>query len=193
MSLTNPLGDHVITDPQAMRALAHPVRLAVLARLQQHGPATATQLAPHVGASPSVTSWHLRHLEKHGLVRDWDGGTDRRQRWWQAKARGFRFEMPADEEGASAARLLSNQMLEQNVETLLRWMSDVEPRLDPEGLRISGAANTGLILTADEAERIEQSIEELLAPYVLRRDTDPPADGRSVRMLRYTLVEVDDT
>jgi len=192
MSLTNPMGDHVITDPQAMRALAHPVRLAVLSRLQQHGPATATQLAPHVGASPSVTSWHLRHLEKHGLVQDWDGGTDRRQRWWQAKARGFRFEMPADEEGASAARLLSNQMLEQNVETLLRWMTDVEPRLDPEGLRMSGAANTGLILTADEVERIEQSIEELLAPYVLRRDTDPPADGRKVRMLRYTLVEVDD-
>jgi hypothetical protein len=45
-----------------MRALAHPVRLALLEQLQRHGPATASQLSPHVGATPSVTSWHLRHL-----------------------------------------------------------------------------------------------------------------------------------
>ena len=45
-----------------MRALAHPVRLAILSRLQRHGPATATELSEHVDASPSVTSWHLRHL-----------------------------------------------------------------------------------------------------------------------------------
>ncbi|MET8218925.1 hypothetical protein [Streptomyces hirsutus] len=37
-------GDRLIdtefTDPQAMRALAHPVRLAILDRLQGHVPAT---------------------------------------------------------------------------------------------------------------------------------------------------------
>ncbi len=35
------------------------MRLAILDHLQRHGPATATQLSPEVGASPSVTSWHL--------------------------------------------------------------------------------------------------------------------------------------
>jgi hypothetical protein len=74
MSLTNPYGDFELTDPQAMRALAHPVRLAILDRLQRHGPATATQLSPHVGATPSVTSWHLRHLATFGLVEDWERG-----------------------------------------------------------------------------------------------------------------------
>ena len=47
MSLRNPYGDFEITDPQAMRALAHPVRLAALSYLQKNGPATATQLALH--------------------------------------------------------------------------------------------------------------------------------------------------
>ena len=55
-----------------MRALTHPVRLAILSRLQRHGPATATELSEHVDASPSVTSWHLRHLAAFGLVRDSD-------------------------------------------------------------------------------------------------------------------------
>ena len=92
MSLKNSLGDLELTDPHAMRALAHPVRLAILEQLQRHGPATATRLSPAVGATPSVTSWHLRHLAGFGLVRDSDAGTDRRQRWWKASARGFRFD-----------------------------------------------------------------------------------------------------
>src|SRR5256885_15453657 len=76
-------GDFEITDPQALRALAHPVRLALLDRLQRHGPATATQLAPRVGATPSVVSWHLRHLASFGLVRDAAGGTSKRERRWR--------------------------------------------------------------------------------------------------------------
>jgi DNA-binding transcriptional ArsR family regulator len=82
MSLTNPLGDFEITDPQAMRALAHPVRLAILVRLQRHGPATATQLSSFVDASPSVTSWHLRHLSSFGLVEDAGPGPVARAPGW---------------------------------------------------------------------------------------------------------------
>lgn len=110
MERVNRLGDIEITDPKAMRALAHPVRLAILERLQRHGPATATRLSPDVGATPSVTSWHLRHLAGFGLVRDAEAGTDRRERRWEAAARGFRFEMPEDDEGQSAARVLSREM-----------------------------------------------------------------------------------
>ena len=72
-----------------MRALAHPVRLAILSRLQGDGPSTATALAPLVGATPSVTSWHLRHLAEHGLVRDADVESDGRQRWWEAAGHGL--------------------------------------------------------------------------------------------------------
>ena len=67
--MANPYGDIELT-PRSIRALAHPVRLAILSRLQGSGPSTATALAPLVGATPSVTSWHLRHLAEHGLVQD---------------------------------------------------------------------------------------------------------------------------
>jgi len=107
-----------ITDPQAMRALAHPVRLAILSFLQRNGPATATALAPHVGATPSVTSWHLRHLAGFGLVADADPDEvpgDRRQRWWKAKARGFSVAMGDDPEsdapdGARIVRILRHYL-----------------------------------------------------------------------------------
>ena len=195
MSLRNPYGDFEITDPQAMRALAHPVRLAALSYLQKHGPATATQLSEHVGASPSVTSWHLRHLAGFGLVVDGPppSGTDRRQRWWRAVARGFRYEMPDTPEGAEAGRLLRAEMLNQALEAAQQWLVETEPTLDPEWSRLAGSANTLVVLTPAEAEAIESAIEQLLAPYVQRRDAgETPEDARPVRYLRISLPEATD-
>ena len=125
MSLTNPYGD-VELQPQAMRALAHPVRLAILSRLQRHGPSTASRLSPDVGATPSVTSWHLRHLASFGLVRDSDAGEDARERWWESAGRGFRFAPPPDpddREGQEAYRALAEQMFLQAHELPLTWLA----------------------------------------------------------------------
>lgn len=192
MDTGNRLGDIEITDPQAMRALAHPVRLAILERLQRHGPATATHLAPYVGATPSVTSWHLRHLAGFGLVRDAEPGPDRRQRRWEAVARGFRFEAPedpGDEEGRSAARVLSQEMFLRSGDLPSRWAAEVEPALEPAWRRLAGLAHTRVVVSADELAAIGEAFERILAPYVTRDEAARPADGRGVRLLRYTLPE----
>ncbi|MFD5813971.1 ArsR/SmtB family transcription factor [Streptomyces sp. NPDC127038] len=195
MDSGNRLGDIEITDPQAMRALAHPVRLAILERLQRQGPATATQLAPDVGATPSVTSWHLRHLAGFGLVRDAEPGPDRRQRRWEAVARGFRFQAPKDpddEEGWSASRVLSREMFLRSGDLPNRWATEVEPRLEPVWRRLGGLANTRVVVSADELAAIEDAIERVLAPYVTREETAQPDDARGVRLLRYALPETAD-
>ena len=186
MSLKNPTGNFEVSEPHAMRALSHPVRLAILSRLQRYGPSTATQLAPHVGATPSVTSWHLRHLEGFGLVVDADS-PDRRQRYWKAVARGFRFEMPDDEEGRAAGHLLRDAMHTQNLGQLVRWADRVQPSLDPVWDRIAGAANTRVDVTPEEAEQILAGMEELLAPYVQRTDEELPDGAGTVRFLRYAM------
>jgi DNA-binding transcriptional ArsR family regulator len=190
MSLRNPYGDFEITDPQAMRALAHPVRLAALSWLQKNGPATATQLSEHVGASPSVTSWHLRHLATFGLVVDEQPpDADKRQRWWRAVARGFRYEMPDTPEGIEAGRLLRTEMMNQALESAQQWLVETESELDPEWDRLAGSANTRLVLTSAEAEAIEDAIEQLLAPYVQRGEEGAPEGARAVRYLRMSLPE----
>jgi DNA-binding transcriptional ArsR family regulator len=192
MSLRNPYGDFEITDPQAMRALAHPVRLAALSYLQKNGPATATQLSVHVGASPSVTSWHLRHLESFGLVSDTpppDGGSDKRQRWWKSAARGFRFRMPETPEGAEAGRMLRTELMSQALDHVQQWLSDTEPVLDAAWSRSTGSSNTLLTITLDEAEAIENAIEDLLAPYVQRGESGAPDDAHPVRLIRMALPE----
>jgi DNA-binding Lrp family transcriptional regulator len=189
MSLTNPFGDFEVTDPQAMRALAHPVRLRALSHLQRHGPATATQLAEIVDASPSVTSWHLRHLAKFGLVKDWDGGTDARERWWQSVARGFRFDLPAGAEGAAAFRQLSGQLFDTALSQARRWITEVEPQIEPDWLAHSGVSNTRLVVTPDELTQIEQGIDELLGPFVTRASVEDTTEARGVRLLRFFMPE----
>ncbi|MET8961507.1 helix-turn-helix domain-containing protein [Streptomyces sp. NPDC004074] len=185
----NRLGDIEITDPKAMRALAHPVRLALLERLQRYGPATATQLSPHVGATPSVTSWHLRHLAGFGLVRDAAAGGDRRERRWEAVARGSRVEVPEGEEGQSAAHALSRQMFAGAADLPHRWLSETEPELEPRWRRIAGLANTRVVVTAEELAAIEDAMEAVLAPYVVRDPAQRPDGSRDVRLLRYVLPE----
>ncbi|UNS95092.1 metalloregulator ArsR/SmtB family transcription factor [Streptomyces tubbatahanensis] len=192
MDADNLLGDLTVTDPKAMRALSHPVRLAILDLLRRDGPASATELAKEIDASPSTISWHLRHLAGFGLVRDSEGGSDRRYRRWEVVARGFRFEVPEDpedEEGRSAARLLSQQMFLQAGQTPVRWAADVEPGLEPVWRRLAGLANTRVVLGPDELDFIQREFERILAPFVSRDEADWPADGRRVRLLRYVLPE----
>jgi DNA-binding transcriptional ArsR family regulator len=185
--MANLYGD-IELDAQGMRALAHPVRLSILLRLQEHGPSTATALSPHVGASPSVTSWHLRHLAKHQLVHDAKRQGSGRERWWEA-ARGFRF-AATDAAGQDAQRLLSRTLEQVEGDLVGQWSAEVEPHLEREWRALAGRANTTVLLTRDELAELEHRIEELLAPFVLRKDADPsefPKDARMVRLLRYTL------
>jgi DNA-binding transcriptional ArsR family regulator len=186
--MANPYGD-VELDAQGMRALAHPVRLAILTRLQQDGPGTATGLSEHVGATPSVTSWHLRHLAKHGLVRDVERRGNGRERWWEAASRGFRVVLE-DEAGRRAARALRDALDAREGDPVGAWRRDVERSLDLAWLSLSGLADTTILVTREELERVEAAMEELLAPYVLRKDApadEVPDGARMVRIRRHVL------
>jgi DNA-binding transcriptional ArsR family regulator len=62
-------GRIVLSDPRAIRALAHPARLALLEALLAGEELTATEAASVTGLSPSATSYHLKALERWGIWR----------------------------------------------------------------------------------------------------------------------------
>ena len=74
-------GSREITDPKAMRALAHPLRLTLLEQLGRAGTLTATQAAEIVGESPANCSFHLRTLAKYGFVEEAATGQGRERPW----------------------------------------------------------------------------------------------------------------
>ncbi|HET6740226.1 MAG TPA: helix-turn-helix domain-containing protein, partial [Kribbella sp.] len=75
----------VITDPQAIRALAHPARQRVIDELYNGRVLTATECAELAGLTPSAMSYHLRALEKWGIIERADETTDGRERPWRAR------------------------------------------------------------------------------------------------------------
>lgn len=74
-------------DAAGLKALAHPLRVRMLATLRNDGPATATRLAQRLGESTGTTSWHLRQLAAHGFIEEDPERGTKRDRWWRARTR----------------------------------------------------------------------------------------------------------
>src|SRR6185312_13872143 len=84
-----------LTDPMALRAYAHPLRLRLVGLLRSEGPHTATQAAEKLGDTVPSCSFHLRQLAKYGLV-ERAPGADARERPWRATAQATSWESDSD-------------------------------------------------------------------------------------------------
>jgi DNA-binding transcriptional ArsR family regulator len=181
-----------ITDPQLMRALAHPARQAILDHLTGSGTvATATECARVAGLSPSATSYHLRELAKLGLVEEAPSRGDGRERVWRGTISGLTVE--ADREAApdaqAAAREMADVFLARNEERVRRWRdrSHEEP---PEWHRAAVVSESIVALTAEELAELNEAVLALLEPYKRWRRADPPPGARTVAV-QYRTVPVD--
>src|SRR3954451_9382135 len=82
----------VISDPRAIRALAHPARQRVIDELYNGKVLTATECAEIAGLTPSAMSYHLRALEKWGIIERAEESADGRERPWRSKAASLRID-----------------------------------------------------------------------------------------------------
>ncbi|MFI7386305.1 ArsR/SmtB family transcription factor [Streptomyces sp. NPDC049813] len=165
-----------ITDPRQLRALAHPLRLALLQYLMAVGPRTASECAAEVGASASNISWHLRHLARFGLVEPADAA-DRRERPWRAAQIGLDFgEMSADPATmAEQDALIAAGLAEE--EQLTRRFLARRDTLAPEWLAAARLDTYVLRATPQEARELTEKIDALIRPYLAAVRDDPPEDA----------------
>src|SRR6266702_5740249 len=107
-----------LTDPRALRAYAHPVRMALVGLLRTEGPLTATRAGEMLGESSGTCSFHLRQLAKYGLVEEAGGGQGR-EKPWRATTTSTVWDAAAGDtpEVAAAAGLLSRVLAEQYFES----------------------------------------------------------------------------
>jgi len=160
-----------LTDPRALRAVAHPTRLKLLGELRRVGPLTATQAGDRIGESPAGCSFHLRLLAKYGLVEEAGGGRGR-ARPWRATAMGHEWASRGPSgEPDEASDMLTRVVVERWFEESLAWVD----RRSEETEEWSEAAifeDRLLYLTPDEFRDLSRRVAELVEPYA-RRVTDP--------------------
>jgi DNA-binding transcriptional ArsR family regulator len=174
-----------LTDPRALRAVAHPVRLALIGALRREGPLTATRAGELIGESPTTCSFHLRQLAKYGLVEEAGGGRGR-ERPWQATAWFTSWPGAAsDPQLAAAVELLNSVVAERYFERVLRWLGR-RAEDSPEWQDAAHFGDNAGYFTAAELVKLGQRIDELLEPFGerLRRPELRPPDARFVNFIR---------
>ena len=153
-----------LTDATEMRALAHPVRIALLELLAREGPLTATRAGEQIGESPANTSFHLRTLAKYGFVEEAPGGTGR-QRPWQRVGQVHAFDLDFEDASAAiAANALSNFFIDRNRDRRRAWNETYASYPKP-WRDASFAYDTVTYLTEAELSAVGEQIIAILEQY----------------------------
>ncbi len=172
-----------LTDPKAMRALAHPMRLAILECLREH-PATATQIADRLGTTPGTASYHLRALARWSFIEEVGGGVGRERRW-AAKHLGVRVAAGSESNPAfqAASSALRGAILQRDAEALADFL---QREAGENELWRDDAVFSSFTLSLErpELQKLIGEILKLLAPYqVERREGRRDPDAREVRLV----------
>jgi DNA-binding transcriptional ArsR family regulator len=166
-----------LTDPRALRALAHPIRLELMGLLRRGGPLTATQAGEKIGESAASCSFHLRQLAKYGLVEEAGGGRGR-ERPWQATALSTEWASHGeDEETDAAGALLTRLVVERYMRNAIAWL-ERRDREDPQWIEAAPISDALIYMTVEELRELDENIRALLEPYLRRLESsEPPAAG----------------
>ncbi|MGW9550078.1 ArsR/SmtB family transcription factor [Citricoccus zhacaiensis] len=205
----------VISDPQAIRALAHEARLEALEELYaSQSTRTATELASRCGLTPSAMSYHLRALEKYGFVERSPSEGDGRERRWKAAGYSLLVDSlnhtPASKQAfidvqlntfrdrimkEVARREAEDKLLRQAAEEAVATARDANAPLDGRdigvhepGRRRPPVLSTGMVfVNAEQRAEFQRRLAELIDEF----EELNPASERSVDAERvYYLVSV---
>ena len=153
-----------LSDPRAIKALAHPIRLDLLELVGRSGPVTAAQCGRALGESQASCSFHLRQLAKYGFVADAGPGRDRRERLWRIT--DMRLQLPSGQgpEGA-VVRQLNRVMVEREMARILDWIEPA-PGESADWREASSTLSATVPLTAQDLAEIKERWIDVLAPYI---------------------------
>jgi DNA-binding MarR family transcriptional regulator len=173
-----------VTESRELRALAHPLRLALLDHLMSFGEQTAARCAEAVESTTSNCSYHLRALGRAGFVERVDSA-DGRERPWRATSTGLSYGRDDAElsPAAAGAALVLDQLSLARAEELTRRARRRRDEQPAEWRVAEAYHDYGLSITAAELAKLTAKIDRLVRPYIAMTRRDAPEDAQ-VALLR---------
>jgi predicted transcriptional regulator len=161
------------TDPKAMRALAHPVRMALLELFAVNETLTATQASEALGESPANCAFHLRTLAKYGYIEEAGGGRGRERPWTRPHRIIAISSRDQEPQAAIAAKSLSRLWRDLVLDRIRRVFAAGDW---PDGWEHTPQSSTHVVyLTPEETAQVARAIHEVLDRYNDRRAGADPA------------------
>ena len=182
-----------ITDPKAIRALAHAARLEVISELYSTQVSrTATELAAQTGLTPSAMSYHLRALQKWGIVVPAATAGDARERRWKAAGTDFTINSGGGVASPEFAVLdLELDAFRRRVNAYARTRDERRERGEStEGPSSVVLASNLLYLTPEQRTELTERLFDLLRDYELE-DPDQVPDGAQRMATMWSMIPDD--
>lgn len=182
----------VVLDGSSLKALAHPLRVALLGALRLYGPATATQLGQRLGISSGSASYHLRQLAKARLVTEDADRGNARDRWWRAahrvtELRGEDLD-PADAEAVDEYL----RSVAASYTLLLQQTVNARATMSPEWSGAMELSDYLLRLTPDEAKTLAVRLHAVVREFRYDvPDNRAPEDAGTVSVVLQILPQPD--
>ncbi|MFJ4029631.1 ArsR/SmtB family transcription factor [Paenarthrobacter sp. NPDC089989] len=174
-----------ITDPKAIRALAHAARLEVISELYATQVShTATELAARTGLTPSAMSYHLRALQKWGIVAPAENAGDARERRWKAAGTDFTISGGSVASPEIAVVDLELDAFRRRASAFAKARGERRQRGDTaeEPAAVVLASNL-LYLTNPQRKELSDRIREVIREYELEDPTRIPDGAERVATL----------
>ncbi|MFC6705153.1 ArsR/SmtB family transcription factor [Flexivirga alba] len=170
-----------LTDPRAIRVLAHEVRQQLLDELGGGEVLTATEAARRCGITPSAMSYHLRAMQRWGIVERVDS-QDGRERPWRLAAESIKI---SDAASAGIPANVANSLLGTFIKRVTRTVTEMIERDNPED-HASITQVGGLYLTDQETDELDRVVSDALSGFEDRHDphsAPPDAHKRDIYWL----------
>lgn len=170
-----------ITDPKALRALAHPLRWKLLEIVGREGTATATECANQTGESVANCSYHLNMLAKYDYVQQAEGGHGREKPWRAVDKHITLNEEGMDTDGLLAARAATGAFFDYEL-TQIKERYDTMHLEPSEWRTVLGLDNHYAFLTTEEVSELREAMREMIDKFRERRTNRElrPEGARSV-------------
>lgn len=192
MTVVNRDDAFMTTDPEALRALAHPVRIELLDLLDDEGELTASRAAELTGQTVGNCSFHLRTLARYGYI---ERGERQGTAWpWRPVSR--HREMRADESDPESVRALGTiaaMSLRREAESMASALASATS-VAPGWAEAVAVSRAGFWATREEMADLVRRVVALTDPFTGRWDdpSERPEGAVRARFLGVVLPDLDE-
>jgi DNA-binding transcriptional ArsR family regulator len=176
--MSDKLPSREITELEAVRLLAHPLRHRIV-QLMRRGPVTSTTLARALGESTGATSYHLREMARYGFIEEIPADqvptrSHGRERWWRSVRMDLRVPRRSQQSAELRAAVddLYHVWFAEDLETFAR----VQGQRDQMGEWEDALpySRGSIRVTPDELRALFEDYIGLIKRYARRADAVPP-------------------
>lgn len=162
------------------------MRSRLLSQLRRTGPASGTDLARALGTNSGATSYHLRRLERVGLVAD--TGTGRgRQRIWEVASEQQHWapsDVAGNEDAEAALSWLERDYVRHFASRAEQWL-DVASTWPAAWTEHLGLRDNVALVTREQLSALRAELEDVLGKYRRVGQGNPQAKRIAVYTYAY--------